>query len=160
MLNSAYPFILVDEYQDTNKELVNQLISVTDSLSVLGFYGDAWQKIYDDGVGAIESPYIELISKQSNFRSSNCVIDVLNKIRPNLEQVGDKNYKGNINVFHTNSFKGERLTGNHWKGDLPEDETNIVLEKIQEALDWDFSNSKETKILLLTNKMISKYGSI
>lgn len=165
MLKSAYPFILIDEYQDTNKELVEVLLSEIQNNSILptiGFYGDSWQKIYDDGIGEIESPYVEKIPKQSNFRSNKTIIRALNKIRPDLAQFGENDGIGVINIFHTNGFQGRRRTGErggHWTNDLPEQEATDALEKVKEKLNWNFDDANNTKILLLTNNIISKYGS-
>lgn len=48
-----YDYILIDEYQDTNKNVMHALIdaiNTTDKTS-LGLFGDSMQGIYDDGVG-------------------------------------------------------------------------------------------------------------
>ncbi|MBS9436120.1 ATP-dependent helicase [Photorhabdus noenieputensis] len=165
ILRSAYPFILIDEYQDTNKYLVEALISEIENNNIsptIGFYGDSWQKIYDDGIGEIKSSYITKIDKQSNFRSNGLIINVLNNIRPDLGQFGNNNRSGIINIFHTNNFNGKRRDGTgggHWTNDLPEQEATNALEMIKEKLNWNFDDTENTKILLLTNNIISKYGS-
>lgn len=165
ILKSIYPFILIDEYQDTNAELVSVLLLEMEknaSLPMIGFYGDSWQKIYEDGIGEIQHKLITKIPKQSNFRSNQTIINTLNKIRPDLKQFGDKDELGSIHVFHTNSFAGERRGGKgqaHWTGDLLEQEASNVLEQVKNKLDWNFEDTKNTKILLLTNNILSKYGS-
>ena len=46
------------------------------------FFGDAWQTIYDkSSCGLIESKNIVVIGKESNFRSQQVIVDVLNRIR-------------------------------------------------------------------------------
>jgi DNA helicase-2/ATP-dependent DNA helicase PcrA len=54
-----YPFILVDEYQDTASEtvtaLIDSLLERNKGKVLVGFYGDSYQKIYDTGVGSLEN---------------------------------------------------------------------------------------------------------
>lgn len=85
-----YPFILVDEYQDTD-ELVIELLKYIDDFSkniehyfILGFFGDTKQNIYDKGVGRDFNKYfnhITRIKKEFNRRSSNQIINIANLIR-------------------------------------------------------------------------------
>ncbi|MCO6505446.1 MAG: hypothetical protein J6568_08555 [Snodgrassella sp.] len=73
--------------------------------------------------------------------------------------VGNNNDMGSVQVFHTNGFKGDRLKNSRWKGDLPEAEVTKVFDMIKTLLNWDFEDTKNSKILLLTNNIISIYGS-
>jgi DNA helicase-2/ATP-dependent DNA helicase PcrA len=81
-----YPVILVDEAQDTNKELMNALLDLATSYKsrfVLGLFGDAMQRIYLDG----KADLVEAVSdwdkphKNVNRRSSRRVVSLVNKLR-------------------------------------------------------------------------------
>lgn len=85
-----YPFVLVDEYQDTNPLVIETLSSVDVYAKkiahtfLVGYYGDVKQNIYDNGVGIhfrnIHKD-LERIEKVFNRRSSPEIISVANKIR-------------------------------------------------------------------------------
>jgi DNA helicase-2/ATP-dependent DNA helicase PcrA len=59
ILKNTYPFILVDEYQDTDKQVIEILLDFlpqqTHVPCVVGLFGDAMQSIYDSGVGDVQS---------------------------------------------------------------------------------------------------------
>jgi DNA helicase-2/ATP-dependent DNA helicase PcrA len=81
---SRFPFILVDESQDTNPEVVEALRSMADEQPRLcvGFFGDPMQKIYMSGTGAIPLMHgWAEISKPENFRCPTSVLAVVNAIR-------------------------------------------------------------------------------
>jgi DNA helicase-2/ATP-dependent DNA helicase PcrA len=72
-----YPFILIDEYQDTNKNVV-KIMAILDKFAkqkskklLIGYFGDVSQNIYDSGIG-IKLPEIhknlENITKKFNRR--------------------------------------------------------------------------------------------
>lgn len=86
-----YPYIFVDEYQDTFPEtvdvLLENLLAGREDKLVVGLFGDSMQKIFQAGVGAVASDKLKTITKHDNFRSSHAVVAVLNKIRPELPQV-------------------------------------------------------------------------
>lgn len=92
MLQFGYPTILIDEYQDSFKvvieKFVNKFIEPQEGPQ-FGFFGDSWQTIYasNGACGIIEHANIKEIKKKSNFRSQQVIVDVLNKIRPELPQI-------------------------------------------------------------------------
>ncbi|WP_018605558.1 UvrD-helicase domain-containing protein [Uliginosibacterium gangwonense] len=165
---SRFPLILVDEYQDTNAQLVqcfkDQFIGKPYAPQ-LGFFGDHWQKIYGDGCGSITHDALKCINKKANFRSAKPIVDCLNLIRPELAQaVKDPAAPGEVHVFHTNGWGGVRLTKNHWQGDLPEVEATRALKYVRAELEdfgWDFAG--DTKVLMLTHRALATemgYGSL
>jgi DNA helicase-2/ATP-dependent DNA helicase PcrA len=164
LLKAKFPIVFIDEYQDTNKDLassiVNNLID-NDSGVLVGLFGDHWQKIYGkDACGLIESENdnIKEIGKNANFRSDKNIVNCLNNMRPELPQhESDPESEGGISVFHSNSWTGERRTGSHWAGDLPEDAAHVYFERVKETMSqngWDF-DSENTKVLMLTNNVIA-----
>jgi DNA helicase-2/ATP-dependent DNA helicase PcrA len=161
ILTSGFPILLIDEYQDTDKRLteaIERYFLDTESNLLIGFFGDHWQKIYGTGCGRIDNSHLEQVSKRANFRSVKPVVDVLNKIRPDLPQeVRDPVSEGFVRAYHTNAWRGTRRAGAHWSGDLPADEAHRKLEevKVQLASDgWDFNPGK-TKILMLTHNVLA-----
>lgn len=162
LLTAQHPIIFIDEYQDTNNELVKAL--ETHFLGragspLIGLFGDHWQKIYSDGVGSIEHPALRVIGKGANFRSVATVVNVLNRIRSELPQaVKDPDSRGSVAVYHTNLWVGERLKGGHWDGDLPRNIAHDHLTGLTNQLrqdGWDFS-PENTKILMLTHKVLAE----
>ena len=89
IITDLYPSILVDEYQDTQKETIEILLNYLLGFEnfTVGFFGDKVQQIYDKGIGEIPSKYgLVQIQKTENYRSSEEVIDLLNKLRSDIEQ--------------------------------------------------------------------------
>jgi DNA helicase II / ATP-dependent DNA helicase PcrA len=81
---SRFPFIFVDESQDTNPEVVEALRSMAAEHPRLcvGFFGDPMQKIYMSGSGAVPlNPGWAEITKPENFRCPISVLGVVNAIR-------------------------------------------------------------------------------
>ena len=89
IIADTYPIIFVDEYQDTQEKTITILLSYLKGKEnfTLGFFGDKRQQIYDTGIGEIPVEHgLELIQKIENYRSSKEVIELLNKIRSDIQQ--------------------------------------------------------------------------
>jgi DNA helicase-2/ATP-dependent DNA helicase PcrA len=91
ILISRYPILLIDESQDTKKELVDSLLSLYENHKteiVIGMFGDTMQKIYTDGKDNLslcipddwEKPV-----KVMNHRSSKRIVDLANTIRKDID---------------------------------------------------------------------------
>jgi DNA helicase II / ATP-dependent DNA helicase PcrA len=85
LVASRFPFILIDESQDTWPVFVDALRCIEESVGAgfcLGFFGDPMQKIYLTGVGSVTpgATWNE-ITKPENFRCPTRVLDVINHIR-------------------------------------------------------------------------------
>ncbi|OGB31864.1 MAG: ATP-dependent DNA helicase PcrA [Burkholderiales bacterium RIFCSPLOWO2_12_FULL_61_40] len=85
LVANQYPFLFVDESQDTTANVVAALKAVDAQMSnhfCLGFFGDPMQKIYPTGIGKILlEPNWENITKPENFRCPATVLSVANAIR-------------------------------------------------------------------------------
>lgn len=93
LVAKRFPYIFVDESQDTNPEVVEALRHIAGDHPDLcvGFFGDPMQKIYMSGAGAIplNDGWAE-ITKSENFRCPTSVLGVINAVRSpsdGLEQV-------------------------------------------------------------------------
>lgn len=98
LLTDQYPYIFIDEYQDTNESVIKLMAYLQQYAHserwLVGYFGDSKQNIYDSGVGNhIENIYreisaegkeeikLEKIVKDFNRRSQIQIINLINKIR-------------------------------------------------------------------------------
>lgn len=85
LLARQFPFVFVDESQDTTTEVIDALKTVEREPGVtlcLGFFGDPMQRIYATGTGLVEAaPNWADIPKPENFRCSTKVLNLANAIR-------------------------------------------------------------------------------
>ncbi len=161
VLTSRFPIVFIDEYQDTNGDFAQSLLThfiATKTGPLIGLFGDSWQKIYGDGCGLIDHSNLTIIGKEANFRSAKTIVNMLNRMRPELpQQVKDPNATGTVAVYHTNEWTGTRRTEGNWAGDLPAQDAHNYLQAVRtllQAAGWDFSPQK-TKILMLTHNVLA-----
>lgn len=87
ILRDGYPYILVDESQDTNRHIVEALFTFQAAHKgdvVVGLFGDMMQRIYGDGQpGLGENLPADWATpiKRLNFRCPRRVIELINKVR-------------------------------------------------------------------------------
>jgi ATP-dependent DNA helicase UvrD/PcrA len=89
---SKFPIILVDESQDTKKELIEALFNLQEnkkSKFSLGLFGDTMQRIYADGKEDLDinlpKDWLQP-SKQINHRSNKRIINLINDIRKDVDE--------------------------------------------------------------------------
>ena len=90
LIGVRYPFIFVDEAQDTFVPIVEGLnqTCAAPGLPLVGYFGDPWQQIYEGRAGDFAPPEGGLpITKVENFRCAPQVIDFLNAFRTAVEPV-------------------------------------------------------------------------
>lgn len=92
ILVQKYPVLLIDESQDTNKNLVDAFFAVQkvnkDKFS-LGLFGDVMQRIYLDGKEKLEEGLPEdwvKPKKRMNHRCPKRVVTLINKIRSHADK--------------------------------------------------------------------------
>ncbi|MDO3678896.1 UvrD-helicase domain-containing protein [Paenibacillus ehimensis] len=156
ILKDKYRYVFIDEYQDTSPlvvEIFLEHLKKSKKESIIGFFGDAMQSIYEGGIGDlkkyIESGMVVEIQKKQNRRNPELVIELANKLRtdgliqepsidPNAPNMIDgKVKKGSVKFLYSE---------------------NRNLEEIKSTAyfkDWDFNNSKQTKELYLTHNLIA-----
>lgn len=161
LLSKKYPIILIDEYQDSFKTIMDQFIKYfiePEKSPQIGLFGDAWQTIYGESgaCGEVNNDKLVVINKKFNFRSEKIIVDVLNKIRPELPQVSvSSEQNGRIVVINTNDYAGSRQTKNPYKGEMPDEVLFSYIDNIRERLSkrgW----VGECKTMMLTHKLLSK----
>lgn len=87
LFSDRYPYILVDEYQDTDEKVVAIINSIREYSNskknlVVGFFGDSLQNIYGSGIGVLpKKEEYKSIEKIFNRRSSKQIVELIEKIR-------------------------------------------------------------------------------
>ncbi|MCW8310166.1 UvrD-helicase domain-containing protein [Sphingobacterium sp. InxBP1] len=165
-----YPFILIDEYQDTSIEtislLLKNLVNHNKGKIVLGFYGDSHQKIYDSGIGDLEAyyygdnPILRLIKKEENYRSSKAVVKFLNNFRSNIQQIPKRENCGSVKfVYWKNHPEKEKKEKVKDFEDSLKPIKNSFYDKLLKKLEkngWNFNPKSKDKILVLANSRIAE----
>jgi len=164
LFSKQYPYVFIDEYQDTHKgfadALIKHFVENPEHGVVIGFFGDSWQKIYGtESSGKINCTKLLTISKHANFRSDRKIVEFLNRLRPDLKQAEkDSNSYGSVHVYHTNNWNGARRTEGHWKGDLPPEIVREYRDKARADLvskGWLF-DPVSSKTLMLTHNLLAE----
>ncbi len=146
---NKYPLILIDEYQDSFRTIVDKFIKYFIDKEIgpqFGFFGDAWQTIYQSNkaCGLIENKNIVEIKKVSNFRSSEKIVNLLNNIRPELPQVSAKDdFEGEVIVITCDDYNGARRNDRNFKGDIPTEELKHRLNSLVECIKKNHIPEKE-----------------
>lgn len=159
---NKYPLILIDEYQDSFRTIVDKFIKYFIDKEIgpqFGFFGDAWQTIYQSNkaCGLIENKNIVEIKKVSNFRSSEKIVNLLNNIRPELPQVSAKDdFEGEVIVITCDDYNGARRNDRNFKGDIPTEELKHRLNSLVECIKKNHIPEKENiKVLMITHKILA-----
>lgn len=91
LIAQRYPIMLVDESQDTKKELVDAFFKIQENFSdifTLGLLGDQKQRIYADGkenMVSVIPPEWEQPVKMMNYRSAKRIIQLANTIGKDID---------------------------------------------------------------------------
>lgn len=156
-----YPLILIDEYQDSYKPIIDRFVDYFIAKGIgpqFGFFGDAWQTIYQSNkaCGAIEHDNIDVIKKSSNFRSSPRIVQLLNDIRPDLPQKSAiDDFEGEVFVITCEDYTGPRRTDRNFKNELPPEELKSRLNKVTEKIKQETPADEELKVLMITHKVLA-----
>ena len=169
IVSTKYPYLFVDEYQDTAEEtifcLIDCLLKRKNKKCVIGFYGDSHQKIYDYGIGDLEKYYtskggkIELVKKEENYRSSQSVVGLLNNFRKNIQQKPQKEITGSVKFVywknHPEKPKSKIREFNAEIAFVKNQFYECVVKKLFES-GWIFEGSANAKILVLANSRVAQ----
>lgn len=156
-----YPLILIDEYQDSYKPIIDRFVSyfiAEKKGPQFGFFGDAWQTIYqsNNACGLIEDSNLKVIKKGSNFRSAQRIVQLLNDIRPDLPQLSAiDDFDGEVNVVTCEDFLGARRTDRTFKGDLPVEELKSRLNSLIAHIKNLCPHDENLKVLMITHKVLA-----
>lgn len=148
----SYPYILVDEYQDTNINVVKLMHELSKDSNqsqnvLIGYYGDQMQSIYSDGVSNNINEFhknLTHVEKTYNRRSRDEIIEVSNRLRnDNLiqETIYEENNGG---TFSFHELVGQR----------PDDSSKLVSEFISREL--KLPSNEDVHCLVLKNEMLAE----
>lgn len=159
IVKDKYSFIFIDEYQDTNKLVIEIFLNhfrKSNRTNIIGFFGDAMQSIYDDGVGNLDGykgedeDKVREVKKTQNRRCPQKVIDLANLIRTD----------GITQVPSTDANAPNMIDGQVKGGNIKfiyslEDDISLAKKYLSDNFAWNFNESKETKELNLTHNLIA-----
>ncbi|MFA6831439.1 MAG: UvrD-helicase domain-containing protein [Bacteroidaceae bacterium] len=164
ILKSRYPFIMIDECQDTFPKVVEIMLThlkQSNKKCLIGFFGDAMQCIYGTGIGNLDAYKFDgkkgdvyEVQKVQNRRNPQSVISLANKIRtdglqqepssdvnaPNMDKVNGHIKEGQCLFIYT---------------DKNENVLSSVRQYLTQKQGWNFNDSENTKELNLTYKLIA-----
>jgi len=160
ILENKYAAILIDEYQDAFKDIMDKLLEYfveKKSKLQICLFGDAWQTIYqlNNACGEVFSKNLKVVGKKVNFRSTKNIVNLLNKIRPQLTQIwAVDNFDGEICVVDCNDYNEPRRLDRYFKDDLPEKVLNKRLLQIENKYKF---KAETLKTLMLTHKVLASH---
>lgn len=160
VFSDKYPLILIDEYQDSYSPIIERFIKyfiAEEKGPQFGFFGDAWQTIYQSNkaCGVIEHDNLRVIKKRSNFRSAPKIVGILNEIRPDLPQKSAiDDFEGEVLAITCDDYIGPRRTDRYFKDELPPEELKTRLNKVTEKIKQE-TPGEELKVLMITHKVLA-----
>jgi DNA helicase-2/ATP-dependent DNA helicase PcrA len=153
ILCDGYPYILVDESQDTNRHIVEALFAFQAAHKgdvVVGLFGDMMQRIYGDGqpgLGENLPADWATPTKRLNFRCPRRVIELINKIREATDKQGQipcsAAQEGHVRMF---VFPSEGI-------DKTAAERKICAHMADLSTDRDWLDEDAVKVLILEHRM-------
>lgn len=158
ILGQKYPYIFVDEAQDTFKDIVDgfNILCSDKGLPIVGYFGDPMQQIYDKGMGNFSGPQeSKVITMEENFRSAPEVIALLNAFRGDVRQFAagkNKTIKGSIGIALVQAERPEASRGRY--SDKQLQRTHKRLEEAIES--WGWTRKNGAKQLFLVRRMIAR----
>ena len=152
---SNFPFIFIDESQDTDKQVINAFFNLQKQKSkqiVIGLFGDIMQRIFGGGeseLGKSKPEGWKQFNKEMNHRSARRVIGLGNQIRSEddgrIQFAREDAKEGLVRYFLIPQGTAEK--------ESLEAGIRKEMAKITSDEGWLSDNSKETAVLLLEHKM-------
>lgn len=167
LIADKYDYIFIDEYQDSNIDVISDFISISNRSSLaVGLFGDSMQAIYSDGIGDVKSFInkgdLQEITKPDNFRCSYEVIDLINPLRlDNVKQEvafkklstgeveTEANRHGEVSVIYSVCESKPTAFSSAEEKQKYQDYIDELINEAQRQFE-------DSKVLLLTNKSIAK----
>lgn len=152
VLICRFPILLIDESQDTKKELVDALLDVyadnADKM-IIGMFGDTMQKIYLDGkedlAKSIPDSWVKPI-KVMNHRSAKRIVQLANSIRlcvdDKMQDPRTDAAEGTVHLFITDSLEDKQQT-----------EVKVAQRMSQLTLDKEWEKERSYQSLILEHHM-------
>lgn len=160
ILIQKHPILLIDESQDTKKELVDAFFEVQKNKSAnitLGLFGDTMQRIYTDGKVDLGQNIPDTWAKPAmiiNYRCPRRVITLINKIRSgadNQSQVPHKEEDGFVRLFIVDANGAVDKAG-------AEAEIVSQMATLTSDQQWNEPTQTDVKVLTLEHHMAANRG--
>lgn len=158
ILTSKYPILLIDESQDTKKELIDALLIVYEKYGekfIVGMFGDTMQKIYNDGkdnlAKCIPDNWVKPV-KIMNHRSAKRIVTLANSIRSSVDdqkqQARSDAEEGTVRLFITSKSNNKEYV-----------EKRVAEMMVQDTGDIGWNDEEDYKSLILEHHMAaSRFG--
>lgn len=158
ILTSKYPILLIDESQDTKKELIDALLIVCEKYGekfIVGMFGDTMQKIYNDGkdnlAKCIPDDWVRPV-KIMNHRSAKRIVTLANSIRSAVDdqkqQARSDAEEGTVRLFITSKSNNKEHI-----------EKRVAEMMAQDTGDIGWNDEENYKSLILEHHMAaSRFG--
>lgn len=171
LVADKHPFIMIDEYQDTQKEVIEILLEILspkvrtegEKYCQIGLFGDSMQSIYEKGVGNIdhyvigEDAHVFEVKMEGNRRNPRLIIELANKLRTDRVQQHQSDDLNAPNMNSNGTIKEGAIHFLYANGESAMD-LDMVRRYIEENYHWDFNDTKNTKELDLTHNLIAGRG--
>lgn len=151
ILVDKYPILLIDESQDTKKDLMNVFLQIQEKYATrfsVGLLGDIMQRIYLDGKDDLHKSIPttwETPEKIMNHRSRKRIVDLCNSIRKPVDGIEQKSREdkpgGFVRIFVSS------------RNNPYETEQSILFQMSQITGDAKWEQIKNVKALTLEHKM-------
>jgi DNA helicase-2/ATP-dependent DNA helicase PcrA len=141
-ISNKYPYIFIDEFQDTTEIQTWIIDKITELPTRIGVVGDLAQSIYEFS-GAKKSDLINFkdgkideYKLSQNHRSTRKIVDFLNKLRSDISQ-----------EYGSNNIEGKQVL--------------VIVGPIKEAIDWckSYLSSDDITILTRKNRTVAEISS-
>lgn len=158
VIGQKYPYLFIDEAQDTFEVIVEAFNTVCagDGLPVVGYFGDPMQQIYDRGMGNFAAPEGSAsITKVENYRCAPQVIKLLNSFREDVQQVAagkNANIEGSVELVLVQSENPEAPRNRYSDEQL--DRAATKFDCILKS--WGWQEHENVKLLFLVRQMIAR----
>ncbi len=158
IIGQKYPYIFVDEAQDTFGNVVDALnkLCENEEFPIVGYFGDPMQQIYDKRAGDFAGPEgSTTITKEENFRCSCKVIDLLNAFREDVQQYPAGENSGIAGSVSIRLVAAEVPEGK--RNRYTEDQIARASARFDDALEyWGWDGHANIKQLFLVRQMIAR----
>lgn len=159
IIAQRYPILLIDESQDTKKELIDAFFKIQENFSdifTLGLLGDQKQRIYTDGkenmVSIIPDGWEKPV-KRMNYRCAKRIIELANTIGKEIDEYAEQNPREDAD----NGFVRLFVVKQH--DDIKKDEVESSVMKMMSEATTDkkwFGEDVDVKILTLEHMMAAR----
>lgn len=159
IIAQRYPILLIDESQDTKKELIDTFFAIQRNFAdifTLGLLGDQKQRIYADGKENIEDSIPigwEKPVKRMNYRCAKRIIQLANNIGKDIDLHAEQRPREDANDGLIRLFVIQQREGLN-KDEIEQNVTRIMSEQTQDAK-WT-TKGTEVKVLTLEHMMAAR----